>query len=179
MPPRGLRFHCFNPSALHRFLTLGLGIRSSRQQFSRIMCRAGLGSTNWKPWRNALLLMTVAWTFSFPIRNLMYKSAISPMGNSTGSVAEKPRSLISSVLPETKPAEKVRICRSTYNLNLKSRRCSRRLSNRGISGCFSPPLRSNVHGAILLWRIAEAPSVRCNSNFPIFDPMPRSQGLQF
>jgi|ERR1700674_189057 len=36
------------------------GIRSSKQQFSRIRCRAGLGSTNWKPWRNPFLLRTVA-----------------------------------------------------------------------------------------------------------------------
>ena len=136
-------FHCFTPSVLYRFLTLGLGIRSSRQQFSRIMCRAGLGWTNWKPWRNALLFLTVAWTFIFPIRNLMYKSTTSPIGNSRGSVAESPHSLISSVLPKTEPIERERIFRSTYNLNLKPRRASRRLSTLGLSVGFSALFRSS------------------------------------
>lgn len=137
-----VQFHCLSPSVLNRFLTVGLGVRSSRQQFSRITCRAGLGSANWKPWRNALLLLTVAWTFIFPIRNRMYKSTTSPIGNSTGSVAEKPRSLISSVLPETKPIGRERIFRSTYNLNLQSRRASRRLSTFGLSVGFSALFRS-------------------------------------
>jgi hypothetical protein len=135
-------FHCFTPSVLNRFLTLALGIRSSRQQFSRIMCRAGLGWTNWKPWRNALLLLTVAWTLIFPIRNMRSNATTSPIGNSIGSVAESPRSLISSVLPETEPIARERILRSTYNLNLKSRRASRRLSTFGLSVGFSPLFRS-------------------------------------
>jgi hypothetical protein len=41
-----MRFHCLSPSVLDRFITVGSGIRSSRQQFSWIMCRAGLGSAN-------------------------------------------------------------------------------------------------------------------------------------
>jgi hypothetical protein len=65
------------------------------------------------------------------------------MGNSTGRVAEKPRSLISSVLPEMEPIERERIFRSTYNLNLKSRRASRRLSTFGLSVGFSPFFRSS------------------------------------
>ena len=148
-----MRFHGFSPSVLNRILTLGLGIRSSRQQFSRIMCRAGLGWINWKPCRNAVLLLTVAWTFIFPIRNLMCKSTTSPIGNSRGSVAESPHSLISSVLPKTEPIERERIFRSTYNLNLKSRRAS---CTFGLPVGFSPLVRSSFDIGVFSCGVSKA-----------------------
>jgi hypothetical protein len=138
-------------------------MRSSRQQFSRIRCRAGLGSTNWKPCRNAFLSRTVARTFTCPIRNMRFNSTTSVIGSSRGKEAESPRSLISSVLPKTEPIERELIVTSTHSLNLKSRRASRRLSIFGIlSGLFST-LSVGFDMGLPPTRIAQAPSITANT----------------
>lgn len=114
------------------FVHIGVSVRSNKQQFSRIKYSAGLGSTNWKPCRNAFLLRTVAKTATRPMRNLKFTCTTSPTGSSRGNVAEIPWSLRSSVRPKTEPFDGESICTSTSNLNLKSRRASRKASSLGM-----------------------------------------------
>jgi hypothetical protein len=156
------RFTASIPGSHNCALFTEESIRSSKQQFSRIRCSAGLGSTNWKPWRNAVLLRTVAKTATRPIRNLKFSCTTSPTGSSTDTVAESPWSLRSSVRPETEPVEGESIVTSTYNLNLKSQRSLRRASSLGIPVGPSPCSRPCFDmGA---FSCAEAPSVPATDN---------------
>jgi hypothetical protein len=92
----------------------------------------GLGVRNLNPCRKAVRYRTTARRVAVPWGSLMSNSRTSPIGNSTGSTAAIPDSLISTVRPGVSPADGERSRRSASKGNRGWRRISTSFAASGL-----------------------------------------------